>query len=51
MKASDFDDPHDLGPYLQFMVRAEPSDLFLTVGAPSLALTPKSCLAAVSCRR
>ena len=34
MKASDFDDPHDLSPYLQFMVRAEASDLFLTVGAP-----------------
>jgi twitching motility protein PilU len=34
MKASDFGDPHDLSPYLQFMVRAEASDLFLTVGAP-----------------
>jgi|KBSSwiStaDraftv2_1062776.scaffolds.fasta_scaffold209807_2 Tfp pilus assembly ATPase PilU len=33
MKASDFNDPHDLSPYLQFMVRAEASDLFLTVGA------------------
>jgi twitching motility protein PilU len=34
MNASDFQDPHDLSPYLQYMVRAQASDLFITVGAP-----------------
>jgi len=34
MNASEFQDPHDLSPYLQYMVQAQASDLFLTVGAP-----------------
>ena len=33
-------DPHDLGPYLHFMVQAHASDLFLTVGAaPSVKIS------------